>query len=206
MSPAARRYFGCVLPAVLAVGMAVAIGMIAYSSRVVFEIQTVEDGAMTPWLEPGASALVFNTTIWATEPTRGMLASMETPDGRTFRRVVAVPGDIVEVKDGRVLVDGRPSEPARRPEGTGPDYGPLELGPDEFFVLADVRTYPDSREWGPLPREVIFGQPQGIQTGDGWLPVDEGVDQAWFEAELQRRDAEREADEERPRNRQDRGG
>ena len=39
----------------------------------------------------------------------------------------------------------------------GPDQSPLALGPDMYFVLADNRAAPDSRAWGPVHRDDIYG-------------------------------------------------
>lgn len=181
MSDAARRYFGCFLPIVLLLAGCGVAAMAAYGSRVAVEARAIPDGAMEPWLPAGGRALVFHVTLWASDPERGIVVDADTPAGRTFRRLVALPGDRVEVRDGRLLIDGRPSDPARRPEGTGPDYGPVTLGPDEHFLLSDMRAFDDSRVWGPLPRSRLFGEPRFADEGDGWLSIDSGIDRDWLD-------------------------
>lgn len=189
MSEAARRYFGCVLPIVLIVAGCGVAGMLAYAGRIIIEERRVTDRAMAPWLEPGVRALVFHVLLWANDPERGTIVDALTPDGRTFRRLVALPGDEVEIRDGHLWLNGRESDPAARPTGTGPDFGPVTMGPDDYFLLSDDRSLDDSRVWGPLPRARIFGEPRFKNDGDGWLPVEPGIDLDWRDRTYLERDA-----------------
>ena len=90
------------------------------------------------------------------------------PNGREttlVSRVIAVPGDTVEVTEsGAILVNGHSiAEPGIFYPGSlylgqsAPSY-PLTLGPDQFFVLGDKRdTATDSRSFGPVSREDLLG-------------------------------------------------
>jgi len=84
---------------------------------------------------------------------------------------VAVPGQTVEIRNARVLVDGAPlAEPyvdTREPWTAGADWpeggAPVRLGPDEYFVLGDNRNHSaDSRTFGPIHRDAIRGRPARI--------------------------------------------
>ena len=82
------------------------------------------------------------------------------PDGEAvIKRIVAVEGDIVAVRDGRVYVNGELQE-----EGftNGPaDYSLSEqtVPPGTVFVLGDNRNASfDSHYWGFLPRKNIIGR------------------------------------------------
>ncbi|MCC7339619.1 MAG: signal peptidase I [Bryobacterales bacterium] len=78
-----------------------------------------------------------------------------------IKRVIGVPGDWISVKSGQVRLNGRelrePYVPAEfRDEAEMPE---IHLGKDEFFVLGDHRNSSnDSRTWGPVPREFIYGK------------------------------------------------
>jgi signal peptidase I len=82
-------------------------------------------------------------------------------DKALVKRVVAVPGQTVEIRHGVVYVDGEMlDEPYITEEMRSTDYmSPKKLGLDEYFVLGDNRgaSY-DSRHWGPLKESAIIGR------------------------------------------------
>ncbi|MCC7020126.1 MAG: signal peptidase I [Ardenticatenales bacterium] len=160
MSPTARRFFGCGLPFVLAVGALATCGLLFFSSRVVVHMVTMPDDGMAPLLEQGDEVFTTNTLIWSSEPLRGMVACLDRPEGFTFRRIVALPGDRVAVAGGIVLVDGVPHDPARNKRGTGPDQPEITLAAGQYFVVADDRDAADSRQWGTIERGDLVGEPQ----------------------------------------------
>lgn len=101
--------------------------------------------------------------VWCiSQPRRGDVIVFEYPldTSRDFiKRVIALPGETVEVRNGQVFVDGR-----RLPEPFGPNpsarsFGPLRVPPDTVFVMGDNRNNSsDSRTWGPLPMNEIIGE------------------------------------------------
>ena len=108
-------------------------------------------------------------------PARGDLIVMRYTEEdslwHVLRRAVGLPGDAVAMKDGLLWVNGlAPSWPARiivpRADRTleGPvrgtiyNWGPVVVGPDSVFVLADTRDmigWPDSRFLGPVPLDQL---------------------------------------------------
>jgi signal peptidase I len=78
-----------------------------------------------------------------------------------IKRVIGLPGDIVEIDRGVVIVNGKPMAEDYVPEEYR-DYQsrpPLRIGPDQYFVLGDHRSSSnDSRAWGTVPRENIYGK------------------------------------------------
>jgi signal peptidase I len=158
VSPAARRYFGCVLPLLLCVFGCGTMLLLGYAGQVLFQIERVPDANMAPLLTPGSQVIINNMAYWSTNPRNGQIVTIRRPDGWSMRRVVAVPGETVEVRDGRAWVDGAPRDPGYEPHGTGPEQAPLSLGPDEYFVLADDRTADDSRTWGAVRQDAILGR------------------------------------------------
>jgi signal peptidase I len=74
--------------------------------------------------------------------------------GSLSKRVLGIPGDTVVGRGGRVLVNGRAADEIRTPP-----FPQVRLGPDEYFVLGDNRTFSqDSRDFGPVPRDAIFAR------------------------------------------------
>lgn len=78
------------------------------------------------------------------------------------KRVIGLPGDVVEIKDGAVWVNGlKLAEPyLDAPMNAREHRGPYKVPLDSYFVMGDNRddSY-DSRYWGFLPRSSIIGTP-----------------------------------------------
>jgi signal peptidase I len=90
-----------------------------------------------------------------------------TPEesGQTFiKRVVAVGGDTLSVKDGHPVVNGveKTEEPYINPCGGGYECNlpkTIKIPPGYFFMMGDNRgDSDDSRFWGPVPKSWIIGE------------------------------------------------
>jgi signal peptidase I len=95
-------------------------------------------------------------------PQRGDVIVFHYPrdPSRDFiKRVIGVPGDTVEIRDGLVIVNGTPlDEPYITARG-GYNYDPTVVPADSYFVLGDNRNNSfDSHSWGFVPSDYIIGQ------------------------------------------------
>jgi signal peptidase I len=83
------------------------------------------------------------------------------PTKSYIKRVIGVPGDTVEVKDGTVIINGKPLAESYVPQEYR-DHMSKErqtIPPDHYFVLGDHRSSSnDSRSWGMVPRSFIYGK------------------------------------------------
>ena len=77
-----------------------------------------------------------------------------------IKRVIAVGGDRVEGRDGRVYVNGEEIEEPYLPEGTQTsNFGPTDVPQGMIFVMGDNRgNSDDSRSFGPIEAEKVVGQ------------------------------------------------
>lgn len=76
-----------------------------------------------------------------------------------IKRVIGLPGDVVEIHDGQVFVNGQSlNEPYLLTETSG-SYGPTTVPPLNIFVLGDNRNFSnDSRSFGTVPLKNVVGR------------------------------------------------
>ena len=95
------------------------------------------------------------------EPTRGEVIVFHPPiaGSRYFiKRVIGLPGETVEIKDGKVFVNGEILPETYLKQTTALDSA-WQLGQNEYFVMGDNRSASsDSRVWGKLPEQNIVGR------------------------------------------------
>lgn len=117
----------------------------------------VASDSMAPTMTVGQHLILDRVTYRLRAPRRGEVISFRSPEGGAHdmvKRVIAVPGDTVELKEKRVYLNGelryeryayyaRPGELLQ-----GDNLGPLTVPPGHLFVLGDNRdnSY-DSSSW-----------------------------------------------------------
>ena len=87
--------------------------------------------------------------------------SPEDPTTSYIKRVIGLPGDTVAVDDGYVLVNGKKLTENYVPPEYRDDrsYPARVVPPNDYFVLGDHRVASnDSRAWGFVPRNYIYGK------------------------------------------------
>ncbi len=125
----------------------------------VVEAFVIPSGSMEPTLQIGDRVLGNKFWFWFAAPHRKDIvifsppASAELAAGALIKRVIAVEGDVVEVRDDRVYVNGTAvTEPyvKERPTYLLP---PTRVPQGMLFVLGDNRNASyDSHVWGFVPR------------------------------------------------------
>lgn len=110
----------------------------------------ISEQSMSPALAEGDYLVTVRR-----RPTRGDIIVLDHPGRPGFRlvkRVVAIGAATFEVRNGVVLIDGRPADEPWTADLTSPD-GRWEIPPGHLFVLGDARhrSTDDSRTLGPLP-------------------------------------------------------
>jgi len=144
----------------------------------------VPSGSMEPTIQVGDRVVVSKiayglrvplTTRWLTHgdgPARGDMVVLDLDDPESpdvlLKRVVAVGGDLVEVRDGAVFIDGqRAREPyASVAAGSGPDFSPTRVPAEQVLVLGDNRgNSRDGRAFGFVDRRRVLGRVETVLHG-----------------------------------------
>lgn len=118
--------------------------------------------SMEPTLIPGDRIIVNRLAYRSKVPARGDVVVFAFPKDpkRTFvKRVIALEGETVELKDNQVFVNGVLFKEPYLKAGDYPPYGPETVPKGKALVLGDNRRQSgDSREWGLLPKEDLIGK------------------------------------------------
>ena len=119
--------------------------------------------SMNPTFSEGDKALVKPRAYSTGSPERFDIVVVRPPgvDREDIKRIVGLPGELVEIRSGSLWVDAETTEephvPASMPVDWLHAWGTMD---DEYVVLGDNRDAPgisDSRRYGPLKRDAIIG-------------------------------------------------
>ncbi len=134
----------------------------------------VEGTSMLPRLED-QDRLFINKFAYQFEKIRhGDVVVFYYPHDHTksyIKRVIALPGDRLAIDHGMVSVNGVPLREPYVPERFRDDRSlPPEIVPaGQYFVMGDHRSISsDSRDFGPVPRDLIYGRAAFV-----YWPVDQ---------------------------------
>ncbi len=135
-----------------------------------FQPFIVKGDSMVPNFSSGDYLIIDEISYRLDSPQRGDVIVFKYPKNpihRFIKRIVGLPGETVEIKDGQITIYDKNNqkqvlnEIIYLPDAKGTTYGNLQvvLGEKEYFVLGDNRSYSsDSRVWGPVPKENIIGK------------------------------------------------
>jgi signal peptidase I len=132
--------------------------VLAVLVRAAVHIYSIPSRSMAPTLEPGDQILV--TRYLGGEPQRGHVIVFEGRNELLVKRVIAVPGDLIDSRLGRVRIGGYTlAEPyLLQPAASGAIDAQL-VPANCYFVLGDNRDDSiDSRSWGVVPRDRVVGR------------------------------------------------
>jgi signal peptidase I len=188
----------------------IAVIMALFIRTFVVQAFKIPTGSMEPNLLIGDHLLVNKFVFGPGGPERVLLPSRdirrgdvvvfkypEDPERDFIKRVIGLPGETIELRDRKVLINGtavdepyahylpRPDNDALHeytPDDVRDAYGPVQVPADAYFVMGDNRdNSQDSRYWGFLPRAHVKGRAlfiywsfepdggvAGVVTGTRW--------------------------------------
>jgi len=130
----------------------------------------IPSGSMLPTLQIGDHILV-NKFMYSFRPIqRGDIIVFKFPQDETrdfIKRIIGLPGETVEIRGKRVLINGVPLQEPYAVYSDGPfahggdrdQLGPLVIPAGQLFMMGDNRDHSmDSRVWGFLDARKIKGK------------------------------------------------
>lgn len=133
-----------------------------------FQPFIVSGNSMVPNFESGDYLFVDELSFRLREPQRGevvVFKSPTNPSDRYIKRIIGLPGETVEIFEGKIVITSKENaqwildESTYLDGTTTPGKTKISLKENEYFVLGDNRMFSsDSRVWGVLPRENIVGR------------------------------------------------
>jgi signal peptidase I len=156
------------IAAILAVGL----------RQFVAEARFIPSGSMLPTLQIDDRLIVEKVSYLFGSPNRGDIVVFMPPDKANqicptpsadptkklqkeafIKRVVGLPGEKVQVKEGRVYINDRPLREGYIEEEPRYNWGPQTIADNSYLVLGDNRNNScDSHFWGFVPRSNIIGR------------------------------------------------
>ena len=137
----------------------------------VFQTFFIPSTSMYPTLQPGDRIVVYKLD---TSPSPGQIVVFKRPPDENcggapvpdlVKRVIGLPGQTIQGKDGVVYVNGKLLKEPWLPPKTAHSspytstFGPVKIPKGDYFMMGDNRTDScDSRDWGPLPGSYIVGR------------------------------------------------
>ena len=138
-------------------------------NKFVYANAQVPTGSMIPVVEPGDRLIVNRLAYLFEEPKRGDIVMFAFPDDEKdnyLKRIIGLPGEKVEIKDGLVYINDS-KKPLDEPYINDPpngNYGPYNVPEGCYFMLGDNRDESkDARFW-----ENKFVKKEKIE-GKAWL-------------------------------------
>jgi signal peptidase I len=145
------------LAAVLAVGI----------RQFVAEARFIPSGSMEPTLEINDRLIIDKLSYTFTNPQRGDIvvfnptATLEQQNFKDafIKRVIGLPGEKIQVKEGKVFINDKPIEENYTKEIPNYTWGPKVVPDNSYVVFGDNRNNSyDSHYWNFVPREKIIGR------------------------------------------------
>ena len=132
-------------------------------NKLAYRFGEPERGDIVVFSDPATSGPGGLTGLWQSLTSGFGL----TPPGEEdfIKRIIGLPGETVEIRDGRVYVNSQPIHESLATDGgylggANDDFGPVRVPQDQYFVMGDNRPFSaDSRTLlGTIPAEHLIGR------------------------------------------------
>ena len=141
------------------------VGVRVVVSKIAYDLHDPRRGDVVVFDAPpnAVGAKKVEHRSWPDRAVRELLQSIGAIQPSTeeyIKRVIGLPGETVEGRDGHVLVNGRELTEPYLPAGTSTSpFAPIKVPPGRLWVMGDNRTNSsDSRVFGTIRRSTVVGR------------------------------------------------
>ncbi|MDP9039544.1 MAG: signal peptidase I [Acidobacteriota bacterium] len=144
--------------------LVVSVAISAFIIVFLYQPVRVEGTSMLPMLEDQDRLFINKLAYRVGDIHQGDVVVFQYPRDHTksyIKRVIALPGDVLRIDHGRVYVNGNRLKEPYLPDRFSDDRSQPEmvLGVHKYFLMGDHRSISsDSRDFGPVDRELIYGK------------------------------------------------
>lgn len=130
----------------------------------ILDSRVVPTTSMVPTIKPGDRLFIEKITYRFQGLERGEVIVFKPPvqsglKDDLIKRLIALPGDTVEVKNGKLYLNDVPQDEPYLAEPIQYTYKKITVPPDKIFVMGDNRNRSyDSHEWGFADQSSVKGK------------------------------------------------
>lgn len=153
---------------VLGTSIVLALGIRTFIAQAFY----IPSQSMEPTLEVNDRLIVEKVSYYFREPERGEIVVFQAPETAIsncrlpagaredfIKRVVGLPGEQVEVRDGQLLINGSALPEPYVAQPANYTWGPETIPENSYLVLGDNRNNScDGHVWGALPQSNLVGR------------------------------------------------
>jgi|GEM_PF-790447 len=143
----------------------VVLTLLSSCPQLLIEGRIVPSESMMPTIMPNDRVLVNKLSYLEIDPSRGDIIVFNPPASvhaktQYIKRVIGIPGDVIQIRSGKVYINGKIYPEDYLYEPSAYDYGPVKVPAAGYFVLGDNRNSSfDSHLWYEyVSKEDIFGK------------------------------------------------